>query len=141
MTKIIDKNTRGSRAPVTQTAHFRQKVKQLWFPNAPLKTLQQEPWMELTFKNHVGNQTAQGFDHCDRRNDNEDCVREIGGEFSPRFHRKQLCVRFVRRRGKSLHSLVPQHPIEYRNKQYFQIPSFGGCISGLLLLLIYNAST
>ena len=36
MTIIIDKNDRGSRAPVAQTAHFRQKVKKLWFPSAPV---------------------------------------------------------------------------------------------------------
>ena len=78
MTIIIDKNDRGSRAPVAQTAHFRQKVKKLWFPNAPLKTLQQEPWMEPTFKNHVGNHTVHGFGLRDRRNDNEDCVVKSG---------------------------------------------------------------
>ena len=94
MTIIIDKNDRGSRAPVAQTAHFRQKIKKLWFPNAPLKTLQQEPWMELTFKNHAGNQTAPGFDICDTRNDKADCVREIRGEFSPDFHENQVLCSF-----------------------------------------------
>ena len=34
--------------------------------------------MELTFKNHVGNQTALGFGLRDRRNDNEDCVVKSG---------------------------------------------------------------
>ena len=102
---MIDKNDRGSRAPVAQTARFCRKIKQLWFPNAPLKTLLQEPWMELTFKNHVGNQTALGFGLRDRRNDNEDCDREIRGEFSPDFHGKQLLCSFRASQSQTLTQL------------------------------------
>ena len=86
--------------------------------------------MELTFKNHVGNPTALGFGLRDRRNDNEDCVREIRGEFSPDFHKNQLSVRFVRRRAKSIHSFFPHKVLECHTKRYLQIRKFGGCITG-----------
>ena len=131
MTIIIDKNDRGARASVAQTARYCKKVDQKRPRNAPPKTCLLKVQTEMIFKNHVGNQTVHGFGLWDRRNDKEDCVVKIRGEFSPRFHGKQLCVRFVRRRAKSMHSWVPQHVIECHTKRYFQIPSFGGCIWGL----------
>ena len=86
--------------------------------------------MELTFKNHVGNQTVHGFDLCDTRNDKAVCDREIRAEFSPDFHKKQLCVCFVRRRAKSMHSFFPNKVLECHTKRYLQIRKFGGCITG-----------
>ena len=62
--------------------------------------------MELTFKDLVGEKTVHGFDLCDTRNDKADCDREIRAEFSPDFHKNQLSVRFVRRRAKSIATVV-----------------------------------
>ena len=84
----------------------------------------------MIFKNHVGNQTVHGFGLWDRRNDKEDCVVKIRGEFSPDFHKNQLSVRFVRRRAKSMHSFFPNKVLECHTKRYLQIRKFGGCITG-----------
>ncbi len=61
MTIIIDKNDRGARAPVAQTAHFRQKSITIWFPNAPPKTWYLEISLGMTLNHMLGNQAALGF--------------------------------------------------------------------------------
>ena len=101
MTIIIDKNDRGSRAPVAQTAHFGKKSRNFGSQTRPCRhSCRSHGWSRHS--RIVGKKTAPGFDLCDTRNDKADCVREIRG-FND-FHKNQLSVRFVRRRAKSMHS-------------------------------------
>ena len=131
MTIIIDKNDRGARASVAQTARYCNKVDQKRPRNAPPKTCLLKVQTEMIFKNHVGNQTVHGFGLWDRRNDKEDCIVKSGANSLLDFTGNNFVFVSSVPQAKPMHSLVPRHVIGCHTKRYFQIPSFGGCIWGL----------